>query len=166
VLGINVDDLKVIEDVNILPEITSIVEDTLVDFGIPIIDEVHVSSDSTSDDVDEIVESNIPTLPSKLFEFPYIDYGFMIIPTELFSSESPEFLAMIQQMIYGIFSFTSCLEFVLKSSISPLEELDVCHPRCLIYLLFPSLGVMLQEFALECEVIVMSHLENVRKSHT
>jgi len=44
VLSDNVDDSKVVEDVNILPEITSIVEDTLVDFGIPIIDELHVSS--------------------------------------------------------------------------------------------------------------------------
>jgi len=38
----NVDDLKVIENVNILLESTSIIEDTLVDFGAPIIDEVHM----------------------------------------------------------------------------------------------------------------------------
>ena len=37
----NVDDSKVVEDVNILHESNSIVEDTLVDFGTPIIDEVH-----------------------------------------------------------------------------------------------------------------------------
>ena len=54
----NVDDSKVVEDVNILLEITSIVEDILIDSSTPIIDEVNVSSNSTSDDVDEIVESN------------------------------------------------------------------------------------------------------------
>jgi len=43
---------------------------------------------------------------------------------------------MIQQMISGIFSFTSCLEFVLKSSISLLEGLDVCHPRHIPYIFF------------------------------
>ena len=40
----NVDDLKVVEIVNILPEITSIVENTLVNFGTLIINEIHVSS--------------------------------------------------------------------------------------------------------------------------
>jgi len=45
----NVDNSKVVEDVNILSEITSIVEDTPVDLSTPIMDEVHVSSDSTSD---------------------------------------------------------------------------------------------------------------------
>jgi len=58
----NIDDSKVVEDVNILLEITSIVEDPLVNSGTPIIDEVHASSNSTSDDVDEIVESNISAL--------------------------------------------------------------------------------------------------------
>ena len=56
----NIDDLKVNEDVNILPEIISNVENALVDSSTLIIDEVHMSSDSTGDDVDEIVESNIP----------------------------------------------------------------------------------------------------------
>jgi len=59
----NIDDSKVVEDVNILPEITSIIEDTLVDSGTSINDEIHVSFDSTSDEVDEIVESNISTVP-------------------------------------------------------------------------------------------------------
>jgi len=69
----NVDDLTVLEDVNTLPEITSIVKDTLVDFGTSIIDKVHVSSDGTSDDVDEIVASNISVVPNKSFEFPCAD---------------------------------------------------------------------------------------------
>ena len=85
----NVDDLKV-EDVNSLPEITSIIEDTLVDSGASIIDEVHASSDSISDDVDVIVESSIPIVPNKSFESPCADYGFMVIP------ELSEFLIMIQ----------------------------------------------------------------------
>ena len=49
---------------------------------------------------------------------------------------------MIQQIISGVSSFTGCLEFVLKSSILPLEGLNACHPRHLICLFLPSLGVM------------------------
>ena len=64
-----------------------------------------MSSDSTSDDMDEIVESNISAVPSKSFEFPLVDYGFMVVLGELSSSESSEFLAMIQQMISSIFFF-------------------------------------------------------------
>ena len=67
--GDNVDDSKVLEGVNILPEITSNVEDTLVDSSTPIIDKVHVFFDSITDDIDVIVESNIPAVPSKSFEF-------------------------------------------------------------------------------------------------
>ena len=44
----NIDDSKVVEDVNILPETTKIVKDA--DSGTSIIDEVHVFSDSTNDD--------------------------------------------------------------------------------------------------------------------
>ena len=54
-----------------------------------------MSSDSTNDEVNEIIESNIPTVPSRSFEFPYADYRFMNIPVGLFSSESSEFLTMI-----------------------------------------------------------------------
>ena len=99
-------DLKV-EDVNILPKITSIVDDALIDPGTLIIDEVHVSSDSTSNDVNEIVESNILTKPNKSFEFSCDDYEFMIIPTELSPTESSEFLTMIKQMVL-VSSFTGC----------------------------------------------------------
>ena len=58
----------------------------------------------------------------------------MVVPAELFSSESSELFVMIHQMIFGISSFTGCLEFMPKSSILLLEGLDVCHPRYLIYL--------------------------------
>jgi len=78
-----------------LPEIASIVEDILVDSDTPIIDEVHISFDSISNDVDEIIESNIPVLSSKSFEFSCADYEFMVVPAKLSSSESSEFLVMI-----------------------------------------------------------------------
>ena len=66
----------------------------LVDFGTLIIDEVYVSY-STSNNVDEIVESNIPAEPSKSFEFSCVDYEFKVVSTDLSSSESSEFLIMI-----------------------------------------------------------------------
>jgi len=140
----NVDDSKIVKDVNILLEITSIVEDTLVDFSTPIIDEVFVSSDSTSDDVDEIVEFNILAEPSKLFEFSCADYEFMVVPTEFSSNESSEFLAVIQQMISGVSFFTGCLKFMPKSSIPPLKGLDVCPLRHHVYIIFSFLGFILR----------------------
>jgi len=91
----NVDDSKVVEDVNILPEITSNVEDTLVDSGTLIIEEVHVSSNRTSDDVDELVESNMHAIPSKSFRFSCADYDFIVVPIKCSSSESSEFFTMI-----------------------------------------------------------------------
>ena len=39
-------------------------------------------------------------------------------------------------------SYTSCLEFVSKSSIPSLEVSDVYHPRHPIYLFFSLLGVI------------------------
>ena len=45
----NVDDSKVVKDDDILLKVTSIVEDTLVDSGTPIVDEVYMSSDSTNE---------------------------------------------------------------------------------------------------------------------
>jgi len=62
-----------------------------------------VSSNSTSNDVDEIVESNILAEPSQLFEFSCVDCQLMIVPTELSSSESSEFFVTIHQMIFDIF---------------------------------------------------------------
>jgi len=38
-------------------------------------DEIHVSSNSIGEDVNEIVESNIPALPRKSFEFSYAEYS-------------------------------------------------------------------------------------------
>ena len=101
---------------------------------------------STSDDVDEIVKSDISAKSRKSFEFSCADYGFIVIPIELSPSESSEFLVMIQHMISGLSFFTGCLEFVPMSSIPPLEGLDVCPPRYPVYIIFPSLGVMLRMF--------------------
>jgi len=54
-----------------------------------------VSSNSTDDDMNDIVEFNIPAVPSKSIEFPYPEYTFIVVPTESFSCESPEFFAMV-----------------------------------------------------------------------
>jgi len=56
----DVDNSKVIEDVHVPIKIASIIKDITVDFGTEIFDEIHVSFDSIGDDVNEIVESNIP----------------------------------------------------------------------------------------------------------
>jgi len=64
----------------------------------------------------------------------------MIVPTESSSSESSEFLAMIQRVIFSA-SFIGCLEFIPESSL-PLARFDVCHPKQPLYLLFLSLEVM------------------------
>jgi len=65
----------------------------------------------------------------------------MIVPAELSSNESSEFLAMIPQIKSGVSSFTNYLEFVPEFSLS-LTGFVVCHSRHLIYLFFPSLGVI------------------------
>jgi len=41
-----------------------------------------VSSDSTSDDMNEIVESKIPALPSKSIEFFFVEYSFTVVPSD------------------------------------------------------------------------------------
>jgi len=61
----DVDDSKVVEDVHVPPKTASIIEDLSVGFSTPIFDETYVSSDSSSDDVNELVESNIPVVPIK-----------------------------------------------------------------------------------------------------
>jgi len=60
-----VDDSKVVEDVQVPPKTVNIIEDIAVNFDTPIIDEIHMFSDSVNDDVDEIVEPNTPTIPSQ-----------------------------------------------------------------------------------------------------
>ena len=52
-----VDDLRIVGNVYVPSEVTSVVEDILVDFSIPILDEIHDSSEGTSD-VDALVESS------------------------------------------------------------------------------------------------------------
>jgi len=64
-----------------------------------------MSSDSTSDDVDEIIELNTPTAPSKSFEFHCAEYSFIVVSIDSSSNGSPEFLAMIEQIISSVFFF-------------------------------------------------------------
>jgi len=54
-----------------------------------------MSSDSSSDDVDEIVAPNTTIIPYKLVESPYAGYSFMVVPTDSSFRESSEFLAKI-----------------------------------------------------------------------
>jgi len=118
----DVDDSKVIDDAHVPPKILSITKDISVSSDTPIFDETHVSSDSTSDDVNEIIDFNILAVSSKSIEIPHPEYAFMVVPTESYFSESPKFLAKIQQMVSSISSFFGCLEFVSKSNVSPLLD--------------------------------------------
>ena len=52
----DVDDSKVVEDVHVPSKTVSIIEDISVDSNTLIIDEVHMSSDSITNDVSEIFE--------------------------------------------------------------------------------------------------------------
>jgi len=56
----DVDDSKVVEDIHIPSKTVSIIEDISVGSDAPIINEVCMSSNSTSDNVDEIVEPKTP----------------------------------------------------------------------------------------------------------
>ena len=136
----DVDDSKIIEYVHVLPKTASIIEDISVGSGTLIIDEAHVSFDSTSDDVNEIVESNILAVPSRSFKFFCAEYEFMIVPTGLSTSESSEFLIMIQQMIFDFFSFTGCLEFVLCLGSVYLHLQALLGNSDILF--FSSLGIM------------------------
>jgi len=91
----DVDDSKTVEDVYISFKIASITEDIATGSDTLIIDEIHTSFDSTSDDVDEIVEPNTPIVHSKPFKPPCAKYSFMVIPIDSSFRESPEFLAKI-----------------------------------------------------------------------
>ena len=53
-----------------------------------------MSSNSASDDVNEILEPNTPTVPSQSFEFLCAEYSFMVVLIESCSSESLEFFVI------------------------------------------------------------------------
>ena len=59
----------------------------------------------------------------------------MVVPIDSSSSESPEFLAMIQQMVSNASSFSGCLEFMSESNIPPSAGLDVCPTKHPIYII-------------------------------
>ena len=94
-----------------------------------------MSSYGTSDNMDGIVEHNTLIMPSKPFESSCTEYNFMVVPVDSSFSESPEFLAMIQQIVSSVSSFSGCLEFVSESNVPP--SLDVCPPRRPTYLILP-----------------------------
>ena len=92
-------------------------EDTLVDHSTPILSEIHVSSEDTSDVVDTLVESS--TLIAAEINVQEDDQDSQetkiksIIATFSVSSSTEllEFLAMIHQVIFGVSSFSGCLDF-------------------------------------------------------
>ena len=92
---------KVVRYVHIPSKTASIIKEISAGSDTPIIDEVHMPPDSTSDDVNEIVELNTPIMPSKSFEFPCTEYSFIVVLIDSSSSESPKFLVMIQQIVFG-----------------------------------------------------------------
>ena len=138
----DIDDSKVIEEVDVPSKTHSIIEDTSVCADTLVNDEIHTSSDSASDDVDEIVETNTPTMLSQSFESPCAEYSFMVVPIDSSFRESLEFLIKIQQMVSSVSSFLGCLEFVSESNVPPSAGIDVCPPMHAISLILPSLGVM------------------------
>ena len=90
-------DSKIVEDVHIPHEISSIIEDLLVNIGTPIIDESHVSSVITSD-VDTLVNSSTLThdevyINEKNQESQETEVEST--PIVYSSSQSLQFLAMI-----------------------------------------------------------------------
>jgi len=158
----DVDDLKVVEDVQVPPKTVSIIENIAVSFDTPIIDETHMSSDSASDDVDEIVEPNTPTVPSKPFESPCAEYRFMVVPIDSSFRESPEFFTKIQQMVSSTSSFSGCLEFMSESNVPLSAGLDVCSHRHVISLILLSLGVMFKiPNALH---LLVAHIDDITRS--
>ena len=66
-----VDDSKAVKVDQVSSKTINIIEDIAVDSVTQIISEIHMSSDSANDDVDEIIDPNIPTVPSQPFESPY-----------------------------------------------------------------------------------------------
>ena len=96
-------------------------------------------SDSVSDDVNEIVEPNTPTVPIKPFESPYAEYSFMVAPIDLLFSESISFLPRSSRW------FLVFLLFLIVWSLC----LNLMYPHCWMcvllgipYISLPSLGVM------------------------
>jgi len=55
------------------------------------------------DEVDYKTVNSSVVISSGPCESPRADYDFMVVPTEAFSSESSEFLVMIQQVISTAF---------------------------------------------------------------
>jgi len=102
VLSDEVNDSKVVEDFYVSSKTVNIIKNISVGSDTPIIDNIHVS-DSTSNDVNEIVEPNVPAMPSKSFKFPCVEYNFTIVPIESYSSESLEFFLSSFLVIWSLY---------------------------------------------------------------
>ena len=108
------------------------------------------SYDSTGDDVDDKVEPNTPTMPSKLFKFSCDEYSFMIAPIDSSCSESPEFLTMIQRMVSS----------ALHLHIAHID--DITRPIVIYNDTHKFVAYQystLQKFALDNKMMVPSHPE-------
>jgi len=92
----DVGDLKVVNNLHLPYKTASITEDISVGFDKQIIDEIHMSSDRISDDMDEIVKLKTPAVLGKSFEFLVLNIILWSFQSIHLSSESPEFLTMIQ----------------------------------------------------------------------
>ena len=91
----------------------------------------------------EIIDSSVVTSNGSS-ESPRAEYDFVVVPIDSSSSESHEFLAMIQQMVsvLRLFLIVWSLCLLSKSNILPSVGLDVCHHRHPRYIFFPSLEIM------------------------
>jgi len=117
----------------------SIIEDIAVDFDTPIIDEIYMSSGSASDDVDEIVEPNIPTMLSKPFKSVCAEYSFMVVLIASSFRESPEFLLRSSRWFLVLYLF-----LVVWSLCLSLMYVHLRGYMCVLLgmSILPSLGVM------------------------
>jgi len=155
----DVDNSKVVDDVHVHSEISSIIEDTSIDPCLPILNEIPMSSESTTDVVDALVESNAHITDETYVykddqESQETEIGSIIAtPSMSSSSKSLEFLAMLHQVSSGLSSFSGCLEFspeffqisIGPSDVIPLAVFEACHPRELSSVFPPSFGVTPRE---------------------
>ena len=128
----DVDDSKVVENVHVHSEISSVVEDPLVNPATPIIDESHVSSAGTND-VKVLVDSSTPISDETYVHednqgSQKIEIEFIVATPSVFSStKSLEFLNMIYHVNSSASFFSGCLEFSLNFFIFLVALLMLYH---------------------------------------
>ena len=108
---------SVIEDVYVPSKISGVIEDPLVNLSAPISDKSHVSSADISNNVDVLVESITHIIDETYIyeddqEIQETKIESTIVTSSMSSSsESLEFLALLHQVSSGVFSFSGCLKF-------------------------------------------------------